>query len=521
LKSRVKVVAGELKERRGECRDLKNKIDDLLQENEKLEDHIASLESQLSDRDRSRTEQDEEVDNLRSTIEQLKKKVEEAEEGKKAKEAEGEKALANYKKKAQNSLAVANARAAAAVQAKEEAEMEARAARSTADTAMQRASVAEVNGQEAMIKAKAYYKEMEEEKVKAVKELEVLRDELTKVQEKLEEITEQLQQSSSEKASIAAERSQLSRELEAERSKVNDLQRDLGAAQLRSSALLDDVSELREQLKRAEVAGAANSGEQKTAPKVANELSDDTSAERKSNSAEDSNAKETILMLQNQLSEANQAIEELRKALENAVEMSEKSAGDAGGSGVQSVNNSANSFSNGGGGESVPLFYAMEKQAELNTARNEINRLASLYADVQSEKVEAQEALGLVQKQLDEERAKLERYEKLGSAASAKHGAPDGSAAIRGQAQTANGQTPTQTDSGRMNIEYLKNVMLSFLNAKTLTERKALVPVIGAVLCLTADEQAAALQNVEATGGFEGVSSAIFESLGSRVHRKI
>ena len=152
--------------------------------------------------------------------------------------------------------------------------------------------------------------------------------------------------------------------------------------------------------------------------------------------------------------------------------------------------------------------YAMEKQAELNTARNEINRLASLYADVQSEKVEAQEALSSVRRELDEERAKLQRYEKLGSGSDTD--------AIHSTESNGVGHPNARVDNGNTNIEYLKNIMMSFLNAKTLTERKSLVPVIGAVLCLTKEEQAKAIQNIESSGGIEGFSTALFETLGSR-----
>ena len=76
-----------------------------------------------------------------------------------------EKAVSAHRKKAQNSLAIANARAAAAMQqAKEEAELEARAARSTADEAVDRARKSETKGNEASAEAKAYVKKMEDEK---------------------------------------------------------------------------------------------------------------------------------------------------------------------------------------------------------------------------------------------------------------------------------------------------------------------------------------------------------------------
>jgi hypothetical protein len=61
--------------------------------------------------------------------------------------------------------------------------------------------------------------------------------------------------------------------------------------------------------------------------------------------------------------------------------------------------------------------------------------------------------------------------------------------------------------------------MLRYLHAKSVAEKKTLVPVIAAVLCLTPQEQAAVLKNVEASSGLEGVGMALFESLGSQVRR--
>lgn len=501
LKSRVKLVAGELKERRVECRDLKGKIEELEQANEKLEDHISNLESQLSDRDRSGSEKDEEVNKLCSTIAELEQKLVEADKKAKAKEDAFESNLATYKKKAQNSLAIANARAAAAVQAKEEAELEARAARSTADATMEKARIAEENGQKAMVDAKNYYKEMEEAKETAVNELESSKVELEKVKSGLNEVSCKLELCVAERDTLVAEKAQRKRDIEIEQSKASALQRDLNEAQLGSRALQSEIADMQRRLQQAE--SAAVNADKKVELNGGPESSRHVSVNAQE--TEDSTSKGTIIMLQNQLKEANATIEELRDALQNAVAMTDKSsAAEGSASPGKREPNGTN-----GNESSSPLFYAMEKQAELNTARNEINRLASLYADVQFEKNEAEEALQATRKELAEEKAKLQRYEKLGSGDSASSGTtvnPDKEKIITGSA-------------GRTNIEYLKNIMLSFLNAKSLSERKALIPVIGAVLCLTPDEQAGAIQNVESTGGIEGFSSAFFETIGSRVSR--
>ena len=483
-----------MKDRRVECRDLKTKIDELELSNEKLEDHVSTLESQLSDRDRSGNEKDEQVGGLRSIIEQLQQQLQEADNNAKAKEEEFEKNLGSYKKKAQNSLAVANSRAAAAVQSKEEAELEARAARSTADSTMERARVAEESGRKAMADAKEYYKEMEKAKTKAVNDLQSSEEELAQCKKTVTELQEKLELSASEKGILAAEKAQMARDAETERTTSTNLQRELTGAKHRLGVLEGDITELRSQLQIAEA--AATSAKQT----------------QKSNHAtpkEDSTTKATIMMLQTQLKEANETIEELSEALQNAIALSEKSEG--GSAGAVSDGGARNMSAATNGNDSVPLFYAMEKQAELNTARNEINRLSSLYADVQSEKAEAQEALDATKKALDEERSKLQRYEKLGSVSSS---------GVEVSAPSVNGAGNDDADSGgRTNIEYLKNIMLSFLNAKTITEKKALVPVIGAVLCLTPAEQTRAIQNVESTGGLEGFGSAFFETIGSKVGR--
>lgn len=118
------------------------KSDKLSETNEQLETQITNLQSQLSLRDRSQTENDKQAKLLRDRIEKLEVDLRTTEHALKERDAVGEKALSAYKKKAQNALAGANARAAAANQAKDEAEMEAMAARTLSEDAIQRARVA-------------------------------------------------------------------------------------------------------------------------------------------------------------------------------------------------------------------------------------------------------------------------------------------------------------------------------------------------------------------------------------------
>ena len=143
----------------------------------------------------------------------------------------------------------------------------------------------------------------------------------------------------------------------------------------------------------------------------------------------------------------------------------------------------------------------MEKQAELKTARDEMNRLASVLSDVQTEKSEAIEAREDMRRRMEDAEARLRRFEKLGSASREE----DSSSPHHHHANGAGGGEAKS--SGAVNIEYLKNVMLRFLNAKTVPEKTALVRVIGAVLELTPDELNSAVKSIEQKGS---VSSSLF-----------
>ena len=151
---------------------------------------------------------------------------------------------------------------------------------------------------------------------------------------------------------------------------------------------------------------------------------------------------------------------------------------------------------------SAPLFYAMEKQAELKTAQNEINRLANLLADVQTEKMEAVEAKEEMRQQMEDAQAKLQRYQKLSNAPP-----PE---------ESQKGLEPMPQNSGATNIEYLKNIMMRYLNAKTVAEKKALIPVVAAVLCLTPEEQQGAIKTLDESASIKSVGNNLFESFSGR-----
>ena len=175
----------------------------------------------------------------------------------------------------------------------------------------------------------------------------------------------------------------------------------------------------------------------------------------------------------------------------------------------------------------------MEKQFELNTARDEILRLANLLGDAESEKEAAFEAMDAMRQRMEESESKLRRYEKLGAGAraqlSSRYSAHDpygggygssfrGSARLEDTDNTEAEAGPASTAESRTNLEYLKNVMLSYLKARTMAERKALVPVLASVLDFTPDEAYAAMANAEATSGLQGVGASFLETLGSKAH---
>lgn len=179
--------------------------------------------------------------------------------------------------------------------------------------------------------------------------------------------------------------------------------------------------------------------------------------------------------------------------------------------------------------DTTPLFFAIEKQAELNTVREEISRLAALLGDAESAKMESYEAMEDMRLRMEDAESRLRRYKKLGSAASgARHhhrpntviGNSSGGRGYAGWRNSSLASAGDDADDGitshgdsTLNLEYLKNIMLSYLNAKTLNEKKALVPVISAVLELTPDEAAAVMVNVEKSAGIDGVGASLFENI--------
>ncbi len=447
-----------------ECRTLQSEVDLLQNTSYELNDKITHLEAQGMDLNKSSKETSTELNYLRGQLMDKEKELQEV-RGVIAVEAKkGEDALAAYKKKAQQSLSVTNSRTAAAVQAKEEAEMEARAARSAADSAMERAAAAERKGNEALAEAKAYVHDMEQQ----VAKLDTIKWQLDDATTKLERVQLDAKTAQEANEKLVCELQSLQGRYEAEKITNNDLRKELLEVNSRSAELFDEVERLRRE-------GQRLKDELKRAAKEAKEEIAATGAKNGSIAVEmvparrTTEAETTIAMLQQELQDANNAIRELKETLKATVEEQARS---------QPNQNGDNHESTGG----MPLFYAMEKQAELTQARNEIARLANLLGDSEASKQDAMDAMESMRHQLHEIQAKLELESRR--------------------------STPQEE---RVNLEYLKNVILSFLNAKSQLEKKTLLPVIGTVLCLTSQEQQQAMQQLEKEGklSLDSVTSSV------------
>jgi len=213
-------------------------------------------------------------------------------------------------------------------------------------------------------------------------------------------------------------------------------------------------------------------------------------------------AEATIAMLQQELQDSNQAITDLKETLKVTIEEREFSVSSS--SGATSHSNGGATMMNGHGhgndhnqDVATPLFYAMEKQAELTQARDEIARLANLLGDAESSKEEAKDDRREMKRRMEDAQSRLQRQEQLATTNSS----PAGGGGEKGTEEKNN-----------VNLEYLKNIMLSYLNATGIQEKKALLPVIGTVLCLTHEEQQQASAQLEM-----GNSGSVMESVTASV----
>lgn len=329
---------------------------------------------------------------------------------------------------------------------------------------------------------------------------------------------------------LVAELEQLNYNLMEQKEKNSDFRERLIESNSLCESLQREVHDLNEEVqrssaaafKRAKESGEGSIMENHADRSSANVLSPDSSA----GDREESDG--TIIMLQQELQGANEAIEELKLALratllEKADNDYARDKANAGG-GVESFA-MHNEFGGEGsvskqGNESTPLFFAIEKQNELKTARDEINRLANMLGDAECSKQEAYDAMEEMRQNMEDADSKLLRYEKLGMKSSRPQMTHSSYGPFRSGSTVLNDDTRIahSGNDSAVNLEYLKNVMLSFLTARTLADRRKLVPVVATVLCLTPEEQAQAINSVESNAGLTGVATSFWENIESKAH---
>ena len=427
LKARVKVVAGELKDRRVECRTLQRRVAELASIKAELEHRNEILESKSTSLDRDRAVAVSEVETLKQKLESLKLTLIDSEAARQRERASGEESLTAYKKKAQAALAVANARTSSAIQSKEEAELEALAARSTAQTSMERARTAEAKGEMALAEAKAYVSSME----KKVASWSVLESSLTKALEDNRMLQSSAEDMQAVNDKLTCESKTLSNQLETEKSNGKLLEAKLKSLETRSQEVVEQMHALvaekdllcEEFISRSlgttsglrDGALLSRECESIKIPSMSQTKVGAASCDK--NVDEQGQAESTIRMLQQELHYANDAIRELKETLRGAISgKSEQSSFDISPAALDTDGNPESprgmvveNFLLNGVNTAVPLFYAMEKQAELAQARTEISRLASLLGDAESSRQEALDAMLDMKRSMEEADARLKR----------------------------------------------------------------------------------------------------------------
>ena len=485
IKERAKDIAAELKHRRSECRQLQDSVAELTEQNNQLKSTVHSLEERLNHQGLNQSDKDKEIESLRAKLTEATQEMKTIEIVWQERLTKNENILTEYKKRAQHSLSMSNSRTAAAVLAREEAELDTRAARSTADAASERSVKAEVECREAIAMAQLRVKALEVERDEAMTRLDQMKQQLLSAE------TLQFEKERDLESSLSISKNK-DIEIDRLRGCMNDSDAKIASTQQKIMDSTNTIDDLREEISvlRDELQRATTS-----AVNVVSVQSDDDGTRCMkyapsqilvNGSHEDAEDGDTLAALQMELREANDAIEDLKSALKNAIEMNQEQQSTASASGNGSTFSDTMNRSDVGhtnSAETIPLFYAMEKQAELKTARTEMNRLASLLADVQSEKMEAYDAMDDMRRKLEEAESRLKRNAKLGMIPNVPNSTKEAS--------------DENSNASAVNIEYLKHILLRFMNAKTQTERKTLIPVIGAVLELTPDEVVAATQNID------------------------
>lgn len=526
LKSRVKSVAQELKERRVECRSLSAQLEDVRADNAALKQEVEQLQKELTNKVHAAEDVSTKELLYQSSRKIMEERITKLENDILEERKKGEQALQAYKNKSVKALADAQRRVAAANQLKADSEAELIVLRANLDD-MQSMVDQMSDRVEDRIKG---YKDNNQQLLEKIAEKDMV---VAQVQDELISQRDAYHQVIQQKAGVEKDLAQTRAEWENIQclyQKEAALNRELA----KSNAQLEtDMKRLNDELCMIKDENDDFVGGSKLLAKKKLSASSDTSIELADNAIGNFHIRrqdDMVSALQDDLLEANRAIEGLKEALRQALAQNKQQSTKQ--SELQSriteegndycesdvytdipLDNTREKSENGEAG--TALFYAFEKQAELNTARDEINRLANLIGEVQCEKQEALEQVNRLQKMLEETEAKLNRQCKLLGATSIGFSNSTGSSkAIRESSKSpAVNATEEAANAASANIEYLKHVMLRYLRARTTNEKRNLLPVIAAVLCLTNDEKKSVERAVEESGGLTGMGNAFFESL--------
>ena len=198
-----------------------------------------------------------------------------------------------------------------------------------------------------------------------VAKLDAVKQELESTKTELEVAQSQAAEWKHSNEKLTCELQSVHGRLEADQMTIQDLRIELEQATARSTEMMEEVDRLRREERRLleEIQTLETAKDHETTS-----TTDMVPAKR---TAE---AEATIAMLQQELADANLAIRELKETLKSTVE--EQS--------TTTTTSASRTQDASGGVGGMPLFYAMEKQAELTQARNEIARLAALVGDSES-----------------------------------------------------------------------------------------------------------------------------------------
>lgn len=528
LKARVKVVATELKERRQENRDLKSINSNLNTELVLLKDEKEKLKAELDNSKSSSMDNEQQSEEYQIRVKELEEELEEIQKKYSDAESVGNVALQQYKKKAQAALANANARAASANQRKEEMEVEVRSLKAAAEEAEAERKEAVRERVEGIDKVTNDFKRLDEAYQTTSAELQRMTQKVKELSTEKDSLEQGLQDSINEQHRLYDEIQKLSDEVTKQKEMVNSYSAELDQEKSITRDLTNSLRNFKEQHERS--AAAAFMAKQRETSGLIGSMDDTSSADHAAGIAADSTKhvlvqnEGMVTMLQEELDGANEAIKELKKELRDALTREKEREA------IQYSNNVGPIPSNpaemlseqhhiekqnhetSNNSSATPLFYAIEKQAELKIARDEINRLANLVSELETTKQAAWEEKEEFRKKMEEAEARLRRHEKLGTSAVGARPAPSVSSRA---SPYGNSYIPAPSSkpesSENLNLEYLKNITLRYIKASTTSERKALIPVIAAVLCLTEDETQNAMNAVDSSG-LGNVGNALLES---------